>query len=650
MQRYRLIIKAARELGFRQIGTYAAYQGLKRLGYWHAKPVVLPSHEYPLDLSWLSIPEYETLSRSPWFRPSEIVEEAECVVAGEMRWFGGTHAPFSLSLSGGLRHWSEYETALFKGEDVKYVWEPARFGWAFPLMRAYCLTRDDKYAKAFWNYFQDFQQHNPLYLGPNWSSAQEVGIRIFVLVLAAKVFLPADRIGGTASGSPRLTFDHTLANAIAAHARRIPPTLVYARAQDNNHLLIESAALYTAGVALPGYPDANRWRSKGWRIYHEALQRQINVDGVYMQQSTNYHRLMLQSALWMHMVGGLNGDLFPEQSLQRIAESVKWLLCLVGEAHGNVPNLGPNDGAYILPLGGGAYADYRPVLHTACTHFLESGSPFGPGPWDEMATWFQTSTNSKKARSTQPGPVVLKHSKLPTWLFLRTASFKEHRPGHADLLHVNIWYRDHNIALDPGTYLYNAPPPWENSLASAFVHNTVTVDGADQMTPAGRFLYVDRASTQVLEQREGFIAATQDSYDHLGVKHLRRVSAVDHGWCVEDVLTSIRSSEKVHQIRLHWLLPDWEFQLENSGIRILSPAGWVKLSLESEIPPGLQLVRGGEKLSGEGPVSENDGWFSGTYGSKTPALAFSVSFARQLPVHLISNWQFPEADNLSGRA
>ena len=56
---------------------------------------------------------------------------------------------------------------------------------------------------------------------------------------------------------------------------------------------------------------------------------------------------------------------------------------------------------------------------------------------------------------------------------------------------MDLWWRGLNIAQDAGTYLYNADPPWDNSLTTALVHNTVTVNGRDQFTRAGRFLYLD---------------------------------------------------------------------------------------------------------------------------------------------------------------
>ncbi len=135
------------------------------------------------------------------------------------------------------------------------MWEPARFGWAFTLGRAYHLSGDEKYAAAFWQFFETFTDANPPCLGPHWMSGQEVALRLMAFVWAAQVF--------AASPSSTPERKSRLAASVAAHAARIPPTLVYARSQQNNHLLSEAAGLLTAGLALPDHPGAASWRRPG---------------------------------------------------------------------------------------------------------------------------------------------------------------------------------------------------------------------------------------------------------------------------------------------------------------------------------------------------------------------------------------------------
>jgi len=113
-----------------------------------------------------------------------IGEADEIAGDGRFRMFGGEPVPIQLTFNGPLHHWSDYETgrtpipySQLPIQDVKFLWEPARFGWAFTLGRAYHITRDEKYAEAFWKYFETFTDDNPPYLGPHWMNGQEVAIR-----------------------------------------------------------------------------------------------------------------------------------------------------------------------------------------------------------------------------------------------------------------------------------------------------------------------------------------------------------------------------------------------------------------------------------------------------------------------------------------
>ena len=118
-----------------------------------------------------------------------LLAEADEIVAGQVRLFGSHLLPLRLTFSEPLHHWTEYEihpsllAALFSPlPDIKFIWEPARFGWAFCLGRAYHLTHAEKYAETFWHAFEIFTSANPPYRGPNWISGQEAGLRLMAFV------------------------------------------------------------------------------------------------------------------------------------------------------------------------------------------------------------------------------------------------------------------------------------------------------------------------------------------------------------------------------------------------------------------------------------------------------------------------------------
>ncbi|MBN1148375.1 MAG: alginate lyase family protein [Anaerolineales bacterium] len=664
MSRFSLALKALQELGPGKLALYAVYRLGMRMGYF--RRATQDNQPWVDTQAFIFSPAIRFPSRDELRAvlgaqgQAQLLAEADEIVGGRVRLFGGAPVPLNLKVesSAALEHWTNYQHSAQGDEreergDVKFTWEAGRFGWAYTLGRAYRLSENERYPAAFWEYTEAFLDANPPYLGPHWVSAQEAALRLIALAFGLQVF--------TASQHSTLQRASRAAKAIAAHARRIPPTLIYARAQNNNHLLTEAAGLYTAGLVLPAHPSATRWRKLGWRWFNHGLKSQIAEDGAYMQHSANYQRLMLQAALWMDALKPGEVE-WPPDSQERLAAATRWLLALLDPASGRVPNLGPNDGAYILPFTVCPFHDYRPVLQAAAMAFLEK-HPFPPGTWDEMGSWFvsseQKTVNSAcinpdppSGAASLPSPHVLRNSNSDSWAYLRAARFFD-RPGHADQLHLDLWWRGLNVAQDAGSYLYNAPPPWDNALARTQAHNTVSVDGREQMRRAGRFLYLDWAQAQVIDHQAGErLAAQHDGYRSLGVIHQRALSAAeDGGWIVEDrLLPAGRPGNSGHSACLHWLLPDWPFELEVSdlqfGIRMQSPYGWIELRTFVErkpfttAAPKFQLARAGELLSGAGLAEPTWGWSSPTYGVKNPALAFRLSATGSLPLVFTSRWSF----------
>jgi hypothetical protein len=587
-----------------------------------------------------------------------LLVEADEIVAGQVRLFGAQPVELNLAVPGKLEHWTAYETGKADirslASDIKMLWEPARFGWVFSLGRAFHLTRAEKYAETFWRNYETFASSNPPYLGPNWTSGQEAALRIMVFVWAAQVF------SGSLSSTPHR--ETALARAVAIHTLRIVPTLVYARSQQNNHLLTEAAGLLTAGLALPDHPSASRWCALGWKLLNEGLQSQIDSYGEYAQHSSNYHRLMLELVLWMNPLLSkidINRSHWPRQTHEAILRSIHWLLSILDSGSGRTPNLGSNDGAYIFPLTVCPFSDYRPVLNAAARAFLDYDLP--RGPWDELALWFAVPLENRRY---VPLPRYLGDQLYGknSWAYLRTAQFTS-RPSHADQLHLDLWWRSLNVAQDAGTYLYNADPPWENSLTTALVHNTVTVNRRDQFTRVGRFLYLDwfnayrrgslEADPAILQRIRG----RHWGYWRQRVRHERTVTSYADGhWLIRDEMPSLRLpwDKKSVTFCLHWLLPDWEWRVENRDhgivLRLLSPEGPVGLhiSMTGGESASVDLVRAGALIFVSGPSERKPpvmesirGWVSPTYGVKFPALSLAVETRSANDVQFTSEFTFP---------
>lgn len=656
MQIYRisLVFKALQELGWQQVGYYALYQlGLHSGHYQRLFTKFSPQNaadrgQYAVEgqrsalrTNLLTLPEQPALAGCLGEEGQvRLLNEADEIVAGKVHLFGRAQAtPLDLQPSGPLKSWTKYEKSS-PGEDIKFTWEPARFGWAYPLGRAYTLSKVDRYAQAFWEQTETFIAANRAYLGPHWVSAQEVALRLIALVWSSQVFATSPQ-----STPKRMAY---LSMFLAQSALRIPPTLIYARSQNNNHLLSEAAGLYTAGLALPDHPQSQRWRELGWDWFGRGLLAQIAEDGAYSQHSANYHRLMLQLVMWMNCLARIEGRTLAAPVLERLQAAVRWLSGLIDPFTGRLPNLGSNDGAYIMPLTVCPFHDYRPVCQAASQAFLAE-RPYPAGLWDEMSIWYRLFTEPKLPPTGHSfSSTVIRSPDHRTWAYLRAAHFTG-RPGHADQLHLDLWWKGLNIAQDPGTYRYNAPPPWDNALTHTAVHNILTINGLEQMRRAGRFLYLERAQARIISQDARSITAQHDGYRRLGVTHQRTVNLENETeWIIDDVLLpSGPKDPAIIRVALQWLLVDSEKFAANSEehsamVKVMTEKGLVKLEISAvegiHDPLRMQLVRAGELVYGSGPVEPTWGWSSPTYGVKIPALSVRIFTAGRAPLRLKSRF------------
>lgn len=634
--------KALRQMGAGPLFLYSAYQFKLRSGILRLQTPAAGKRQTTrsFEIQKLVYPaDREAINKILGADKDKLFAEADEILGGQVRLFGGELRPLEFMSPQPLKHWTAYAKGLPGGADIKPVWEVGRFGWATVLARAYWLSADERYAKGFWGLSENFLAENPVNKGPQWSSAQEVALRLIALAFCYS--LVADAAASTPARKD------SLAASLAAHAERIPATLGYARAQNNNHLLSEAAGLYTAAALLPEHPRAGDWRRMGRETFLAGLAAQVHTDGAYAQHSANYQRLMLQLGVWFKLVADSLGETAPHASLGKLNDATTWLRNLLDEESGQVANLGPNDGAYILPFTTLPFEDHRPALQAAGLAFGGQGY-LENGPWDEMALWLGLKAGPRSGEHKRAAHPIRIEGK-DSWAYLRAAEFWE-RPGHADQLHLDLWWRGLNVAQDAGSYLYTAATPWDNALASTRVHNTVMLASREQMTRAGRFLWLDWAQGKILStqtSKDGrVIAATaeHDGYRKLGATHRREVQAEDGRWTVTDRLLPLRERMKPVHARLHWLLPDWEWQFENDELHLRSPHGDIELLVQTSVGDHaeFQLVRAGELVHGEGLTEPILGWRSPTYGVKLPALSFNVNVHGPLPITITSKWTLPK--------
>lgn len=562
-------------------------------------------------------------------RDSLAVTQAEEAAAGWLRLFGGLSVqvgsppawhrnPITGQQAERILHWSQIGD--FDRGDIRIIWELSRFGFAFALVRAYWRTSNEKYAELFWDAFEDWREQNPPQTGANWKCGQEASIRAMAWCFALYGFnnasvTTADRI-------------EMLVQMVGVSGMRIEANFDYSQSQRNNHGITEAAALYTIGLLFPELKRAEKWKRLGRNSLEAQARDLIYDDGTFSQHSVNYHRLMLHDYLWVLRLADIHDEPFSEELRSRVSRAGEFLYQIQDDSSGRVPRCGQDDSSLILPLDDCPIDDFRSVIQAVC-YCTRGERKFESGPWDETLMWlFGTDAleaplagkSREDLRADCGGYYTIRSSN--GFAFVRCGSFV-HRPSQADLLHVDLWWRGLNVATDPGTYSYNAPDPWNNELARTAYHNTVVVDDCDQMERPTRFLWLPWPEARVLASKrdaDGRIAyweGEHDGYRRLKspVNHRRAILRIDESWLIADSLTS---SDR-HLYRLHWLLPDLEFEW-NEQAR--------KLELETEFGKYYVCLfnPNGAAESSLMRADRNSarGWVAPRYCDRAPALSLAL--------------------------
>ncbi len=534
------------------------------------------------------------------------------------------------------QQWTQMRFASPAYGDLKFILEPSRFLFVYPLVRAYALSGDERFPQAFWTAVEDWAHHSPPMSGPLWICGQECSLRILAWSFALHGFVH----------SPSTTNQRValLVSMIAAHAWRTAQTLGYARSQRSNHLVSEAVGLWTAGTLCPELREAQVWKNLGAHLLRESVLDQITPEGVSQQHSFNYQRMILHLLLWTLRLAEIHHAPLHDDIRTRAQAAFDFMRSFVDPVSGLVPNYGSDDGSLILPLAPGSYRDFRPLLQSGAAVLNRPALP--PGPWDEAALWLGGEPAAvEKVAAVSPAAAETGYFRLGDenyWALIRAGRYTR-RPFQADQLHVDLWWQGINLARDAGTYLYNGSPPWNNGLAGSAVHNTVTVDHRDQMRRAGRFLWVDwaQASGQLFSTSGGAypdrFEGEHNGYKSLGVKHHRSVQWLPgSGWVIVDDIVGPGEQD----VRLHWLVADFSYEVSDSPFEVVFSAGQsrIRWSIFSSVAGSAAVVRAGKSAAPEVAGADTPllGWESPTYGDLRPAVSLVYQTRSQLPVRFVT--------------
>jgi len=532
-------------------------------------------------------------------------------------------------------HWSKALREESIVGDVKLTWEAARFPQAYYFARASTFIPELRpaLAETFAEQIVSFVEQNPHGKGVHWNSGQEIVIRLMAWVFGLRVLL---RTSEETASLPL-----TIARSVFEGALHVERHLEYAhKAVYNNHLLSEALGLYLAAQLWPETPEAARWQKQGLAILESEAERQCYPDGGYILQSHNYHRVAMQTYLWAWSLYRAGGQEPPDAWRRAMERSLDFLLAQQNLADGRLPNYGANDGALPAVLSTCDYSDFRPTLQ-ALSVATRGERIYEPGPWDEETAWLlgpkaldvpMRPPTQKSVSFAHTGYHVLRGRDTANFATFRCGTILD-RFSQIDMLHLDVWWRGLNVLVDGGSYLYNGPEEWHGHFLRTGSHNTVEVDGRDQMLHYRRFknLYWTQAKLLQFEETNDYALCGGEHYGYRRYTgqcmHRRSVLFVkDDLWVVVDRILG----SGTHGARLHWLCGDFPYDETAGGLILDTTEGEFSIRV---------LDDAGQPLAGDvvsGQEKPPRGWLSRYYGEKQPVPSLAVKQRGTLPLTFVS--------------
>jgi hypothetical protein len=535
-------------------------------------------------------------------------------------------------------NWFDIPTYLPTQGDPRTLWEPARAAWAIDLARAPVHGYTGDAPALYWRWMDSFMEACPPFKTYQWKCGQESAVRFIAIALAFW------SLAKTQATTPKRWTQ--FARLAWATGYRIYHHLNYAISQKNNHAISEACGLMLIAQLFPEFADAPKWARRGRQVIEREIRRQVYADGTYVQQSMNYHRVMLHGAMLALRLAELARDPFPRDVYDRLAAGADFLFQMMDPTTGHVPNYGHNDGAWVLPLSECDFRDFRPTVQ-AVNYLCRRRRMIPAGPWDEDMLWLfgREAVMTENVPPRVPRSAAFESGGYYTlrrgegWAMTRCHTYHD-RVSHCDALHVDLWWRGQNILQDCGTYHYYIPgrPDIEAYFKGPAGQNTIEIDGTPALENVSRFLWLPWSRASVTDRNvdgSGLIWITGEHYDYdrrpWKVLHRRSLIALEpNAWIVVDDLIGNRQHEAV----LRWHLLDAPYKIMPGGdtVHLVTPKGdaYVGVHMPYAPRPRLHVIRGRNE---HGAVQ---GFAAPYYGELQPVPTIEVAYDGPLQVRFLT--------------
>ncbi|MEU9605693.1 alginate lyase family protein [Streptomyces sp. NPDC048057] len=589
----------------------------------------VPSAPEPTDARFTAVLPAGTLDAVPPDAAKRLVAEADRLMAGRITYFGVDRddlvAPdwwydpkTGRRATGGYAFDVPYRDEDAVG-DVKQIWELSRHHHLTVLAAAYAITGNEAYAERVAAHLRSWWATNEPLRGVHWTSGIELGIRLLAWVWIRRLL---DGWPGAAG----LFEDNPVALQQIWHHQRWLAAFPSRGSSANNHVIAEAAGQLAAACAFGWFPTSARWRADALRSLERHLRANTFVRGLNRELASEYHGLVLELGLAAVAEADTAGVPVPE-SVRLVLLRMTDALAAVVDGRLRPPRQGDADDGHGLVVDGTGTDRWGSLLATG-------DAVFGRLSWWPAVTGTDVRTPLLAALIRPARPTATRPASRPAhfadagltvlrgpgeiWCrcdggphgFLSIAAH-----AHADALSVEVRHDGVDVLADPGTYCYHGEPKWRQYFRSTLGHNTLQLDGGDQSTSGGPFLWTRHARSRVLlaDASDGAVARWSAEHDGYGsTVHRRRVELTAASRELRLVDEVRGGPRRAARLAFH-LGPTITADLAGSRAVLTWTRDGEERSAVLDLPEGLSW------RAHRGETEPPLGWYSAGFGRKEPA-------------------------------
>ena len=380
---------------------------------------------------------------------------------------------------------------LTNDADVKVPWELSRSHHLLWLGEAYLLTKDEKYAKEVVNQLEHWIDENPLMYSINWTCAMDVAIRAVNWMYAINMISASKALNEGAL--------KRIHGSLFEHGWFIFRNLEKWYPYSANHYAANITGLLYLGQLFKSTNEGKKWWHYALREYFLEVRFQVLPSGAHFERSISYHRLMTELFAYPYFMLQWVKEPIP-LDIQLRVESMFDFTDNYTKPNGRAPQMGDNDDGRLLPF---VKRDFREHNYLLSIGYFGFGKHYESLSTDKLVldTFFllpekkvikeanpQNSSVSAIKDHRDAGFAVLKKADL--YLIFSNTSLScypdLHRNilgshTHADGLSFELSVGKQDFIIDPGSYVYTASAVDRNKFRSTSKHNTLTIDGQDEV-------------------------------------------------------------------------------------------------------------------------------------------------------------------------